>query len=53
MKSRIVELFGDDYSQPFQNDVPGWTDWEGAEIDVFSAWGWNNLIDRRMHLLGP
>ena len=26
------------------DDVPGWTDWEGAEIDVFSAWGWNNLI---------
>ena len=25
-------------------DVPEWDDWSGAEINIFSAWGWNNLI---------
>ena len=25
-------------------DASAWDDWEGAEINIFSAWGWNNLI---------
>ena len=25
-------------------DVPAWEDWTDAEIHIFSAWGWNNLI---------
>lgn len=25
-------------------DMPDWKDWEGAEIHVFPAWGWNNKV---------